>query len=466
MAPTPPNLWRQAGAMDKPTKSIHEVKAKVNGLVQFVAGDIWRARMQEMPFLKRLWMRSLRILLLALRGFREDACMLRASSLTFYTLLSIVPVVALAFGIAKGFGFHDMLERQLYQNFPGQEEVVTRVVVFADSLLETARGGVIAGFGLVVLFYAVFKVLGNIEHSFNQIWQVKRERTLARKLGDYLAIMLLSPILVILQSSATVFVTTQIANITQKIALLGYFSPLIYHSYKLIPYFLVWVLFTLIYLVMPNTRVKFQSALVAGIIAGSGYQILQGFYFTFQIGFARYNAIYGSFAALPLLLVWLQASWLIVLLGAEIAYASQNVGKYEFEQDTTHASPGLRKLVALRVCLYIVRRFSQGTTPVASDQMADDLGLPLPLTNRVLRELTGSDILREVQLVDSDQQGFMPARDAEHLSISFILEALETRGVNGFPLPESPEFVALSDALEDVRASVEKSPGNKLLKEI
>ncbi|MDJ0720161.1 MAG: YhjD/YihY/BrkB family envelope integrity protein [Desulfobacterales bacterium] len=452
--------------MDKPTKSIHEVKAKVNGLVQFVAGDIWRARMQEMPFLKRLWMRSLRILLLALRGFREDACMLRASSLTFYTLLSIVPVVALAFGIAKGFGFHDMLERQLYQNFPGQEEVVTRVVVFADSLLETARGGVIAGFGLVVLFYAVFKVLGNIEHSFNQIWQVKRERTLARKLGDYLAIMLLSPILVILQSSATVFVTTQIANITQKIALLGYFSPLIYHSYKLIPYFLVWVLFTLIYLVMPNTRVKFQSALVAGIIAGSGYQILQGFYFTFQIGFARYNAIYGSFAALPLLLVWLQASWLIVLLGAEIAYASQNVGKYEFEQDTTHASPGLRKLVALRVCLYIVRRFSQGTTPVASDQMADDLGLPLPLTNRVLRELTDSDILREVQLVDSDQQGFMPARDAEHLSISFILEALETRGVNGFPLPESPEFVALSDALEDVRASVEKSPGNKLLKEI
>ena len=176
--------------MDKPTKSIDEVKAKVNGLVQFVAGDIWRARVQEMPFLKRFGMRSLRILLLALRGFREDNCMLRASSLTFYTLLSIVPVAALAFGIAKGFGFHDMLERQLYQNFPGQEDVVSRVVVFADSLLETAQGGVIAGFGLVVLFWAVFKVLGNIEHSFNQIWQVKRERTLARKLGDYLAIML------------------------------------------------------------------------------------------------------------------------------------------------------------------------------------------------------------------------------------------------------------------------------------
>ena len=452
--------------MANPTKSIGEVKAKFTGLVQFVAGDIWRARVQEMPFLKRLWVRSLRILLLALRGFREDACMLRASSLTFYTLLSIVPVVAMAFGIAKGFGFHDMLERQLYQNFPGQEEVVSRVVVFADSLLVTARGGVIAGFGLVVLFWAVFKVLGNIEHSFNQIWQVKRERTLARKIGDYLAIMLLSPVLVILQSSATVFVTTQITNVTQKIAVLGYFSPLIYFSYNLIPYLLVWVLFTLIYLVMPNTRVKFRSALVAGIIAGTGYQILQGFYFAFQIGFARYNAIYGSFAALPLLLVWLQASWLIVLLGGEIAYATQNVGKYEFEQDTSHASPGLRKLVALRICLYIVRQFGQGSTPVESDQIADDLGLPLPLTHRVLRELTDSDILREVQLVDSKLQGFIPARDADQLSISFILEALETRGVNGIPMPESPEFVALSDALEDLRLSVQRSPGNKLLKEI
>lgn len=452
--------------MANPAKSIGEVKEKVSGLVQFVAGDIWRARMQEMPLLKRVWMRSLRILLLALRGFREDNCMLRASSLTFYTLLSIVPVAAMAFGIAKGFGFHDTLEEQLYQNFPGQEDVVSKVVVFADSLLETTKGGVIAGFGLVILFWAVFKVMGNIENAFNQIWQVKRERSLARKLSDYLAIMLLSPVIIILQSSATVFVTTQITIVTQNITLLGYLDPLLSFSYKLVPYFLVWILFILIYLVMPNTRVKFRSALVAGVIAGSSYQLLQGFYFAFQIGFARYNAIYGSFAALPLLLIWLQASWLIVLLGAEIAYATQNVGKYEFEQDTTHASPGLRKLVALRICLYIVRRFDRGASPVESGQVADELGLPLPLTNRVLRELTDSDILREVQLVDSERQGFMPARDADHLSISFILEALERRGVNGIPLPESPEFMALSDALEELRSAVQQSPGNKLLKEI
>lgn len=461
-----PTPLPRAGEMANPTKSIDEVKDKVNGLVQFVGGDIWRTRMQEMPLLKRIGMRCLRILLLALRGFREDACMLRASSLTFYTLLSIVPVVAMAFGIAKGFGFQSMLEEQLFKNFPGQEEVVSKVVVFAESLLETTKGGVIAGFGLVVLFWAVFKVMGNIEHSFNQIWQVKRERTLARKLSDYLAIMLLSPILIILQSSATVFVTTQITLVTQKIALLGFLSPLIFFSYKLIPHLLVWVLFTLIYLVMPNTRVKFRSALVAGVIAGSSYQVLQGLYFAFQIGASRYNAIYGSFAALPLLLAWLQLSWLIVLLGAELSFAIQNVGHYEFEQDTTHASPGLRKLVALRICLYIVRQLDQGNTPVEGERIADDLRLPLPLTSRVLRELTASGILKEVQVTDDDLQGFIPARDADHLSIGFILEALETRGVNGIPLPDSPEFASLSEALEDLRQSIQQSPANKLLKEI
>ncbi len=452
--------------MANPTKSIGEVKDKVNGLVQFVAGDVWRTRMHEMPFLKRVGVRCLRVLLLALRGFREDACMLRASSLTFYTLLSIVPVVALAFGIAKGFGFQQMLVTKLYENFPGQNEVVTKVVAFAQRLLETTQGGVIAGFGLILLFWAVFKVMGNIEHSLNQIWQVKKERTLVRKLSDYLAIMLLGPFLILLQSSTTVFVTTQIDLVIRKIPLLGFMSPLILFSYDMIPYFIVWGLFTLIYLVMPNTRVKFLSALIAGVIAGSGYQLLQELYFTFQIGAARYNAIYGSFAALPLFLAWLQVSWLIVLLGAEISFAVQNVGHYEFEQDTTHASPGLRKLVALRICLYVVRQFGQGTTPVEGEQIADDLRLPLPLTNRVLRELTDSGILADVQIADNDRQGFMPARDADHLSISFILEALETRGVNGIPLPESPEFVALSDALEDLRQTIQRSPANKLLKEI
>ena len=217
---------------------------------------------------------------------------------------------------------------------------------------------------------------------------------------------------------------------------------------------------------MPNTRVRFRSGLVAGLLAGSGYQILQGVYLACQIAMARHNAIYGSFAALPLLLVWLQLSWLIVLLGAEIAYAIQNVGHYEFERDTRQASPGLRKLVALRITLFLVRRFGKGAVPVEAEQIADDLELPLTLTHRVLRELTESGIITEVQPVDSNMQGFMPSRDADQLSVSYVLEALERRGVNGIPLPKSRELMVLSEALEELRLTIQQSPANKRLKEI
>ena len=212
-------------------------------------------------------------------------------------------------------------------------------------------------FGLVLLFWTVIKVLSNIEASFNSIWGVRQPRSIVRKFSDYLSIILISPLLVILQSSATVFITTQISAIADRIALIGFFSPLITLSFKLIPYVLVWVLFTMLYLVMPNTRVKFSSGLVAGVIAGTVYQLFQWFYISLQVGAARYNAIYGSFAALPLFLVWLQVSWTIVLFGAEISFAKQHARDHEFESDTEQASPGLRKMVALQIARLVVLKF-------------------------------------------------------------------------------------------------------------
>ena len=320
--------------MHEPEITGHKLQAKVSDTVHFLKGDVWRLQLQTMPVFKRIGVGTLRIALLVGRSFKDDQILLRASALTYYTMLSIVPVAALAFGIAKGFGFQKMLEAQLYENFPGQQAVVERVMGFALTLLDSTRGGVIASIGLALLFWAVIKVMNHIEASFNHIWQVHRSRSLIRKFTDYIAIMLLSPLLVLMQSSATVFITTQLTDIASRIRLIGYFSPLIFFSLKLIPYFLVWILFTLIYMVMPNTRVRLGAGLLAGVVAGTGYQLLQWVYITFQVGAARYNAIYGSFAALPLFLVWLQVSWIIVLFGAEIAFAVQHVQQYEFAPDT------------------------------------------------------------------------------------------------------------------------------------
>ena len=452
--------------MPDPSPALQAAKAKLSGTLRFVSDDIWRARPTDLPPWKRIIVRLLRVLSLAIRGFREDYCTLRAASLTFFTLLSIVPVAAMAFGIAKGFGFQKVLEAQLYENFPGQEEIVGKVVVFAHSLLETTQGGVIAGIGLVLLFWAVVKVLGTIEASFNSIWGVRQARTIARKFSDYLAIMLISPLLVILQSSATVFITTQVSQIAERIALIGYFSPLITLSFKLIPYVIVWILFTMVYLVMPNTRVKFSSGLTAGIIAGTGYQVFQWLYISLQVGAARYNAIYGSFAALPLFLVWLQISWTIVLFGAEISFAKQHARDHEFEADTDQASPGLRKLIALQIVRLVVHKFIEGESPLSADAIAGGAERPSRLTARVLGELVEGGILNEVLMEGADVPAYVPARDVDQFTLSYVLEALESRGVNDIPWPEGQETTPLALALAQLRESLRQSPGNRRLKDL
>jgi membrane protein len=321
------------------------LKAK---LIGFIRTGIWRVRAKDLSRTKYFLVKQLRILILTARGFRKDKCNLSASALTFYSVLSIVPVVAMAFGIAKGFGFQNILEKQLLEKFQGQEEVMNRVVSFARSLLENTKGGIIAGIGIIFLLWTVIKVFSQIERSFNDIWEVDTSRTLGRKFSDYLSIMLISPILFILSSSVTVFITTQITAITQKIALIGMFSPVIFLMLKLIPYGLIWILFIFMYILMPNTKVNFASGLIAGVIAGTIYQIAQWGYITFQVGVAKYNAIYGSFAALPLFLIWIQLSWLVVLFGAEISFAYQYVDTYEFDPDSRRISTAFRKLLSLR----------------------------------------------------------------------------------------------------------------------
>jgi membrane protein len=452
--------------MPAPSQAVETAKARISGTMRFVTDDIWRTRLPDAPPAKRIAIRMLRVLSLALRGFKEDFCMLRASSLTFYTLLSIVPVAAMAFGIAKGFGFQKVLEKQLFENFPGQGEIIGKVVLFAQSLLETTQGGIIAGIGLVLLFWTVVKVLGNIEASFNSIWGVRRSRSMVRKFSDYLSIMLISPLLVILQSSATVFITTQVSQIAERIALIGFFSPLISLSFKLLPYVIVWILFTMVYLVMPNTRVKFSSGLTAGVIAGTGYQFFQWFYISLQVGAARYNAIYGSFAALPLFLVWLQISWAIVLFGAEISFAKQHAADHEFEADTAQASPGLRKLIALEIARLVVHKFVAGESPLTAEAIAAGVNRPHRLTDRVLGELVEGGILNEVRIDETEASIYVPARDVDQFTLSFILEALEARGVNDIPWPNGQEASPLTLALSQLRESLRQSPGNRRLKDL
>jgi membrane protein len=435
-------------------------------IINFINTDIWRVRKNDLSRMKYFFIKQLRILLLAIRGFGQDQCPLRASALTFYSILSIVPLVAMAFGIAKGFGFQNLLEKQLLEKFPGQEEVMIRIFDFARSLLENTKEGVIVGIGIAFLFWTVIKLLSNIEGSLNDIWEIKTPRTYGRKFSDFISILLISPILIIMSSSATVFITTQVTLITEKVALIGVFSPVIFVILKLLPYCLVWILFIFTYILMPNTKVNFSSGLIAGVIAGTMYQIAQWAYITFQVGMARYNAIYGSFAALPLFLIWMQLSWLIVLFGAEISFAFQYVDTYEFEPDCWQISPAFKTLLTLNIAHLVISTFTKGGMPLAASKISHVLEIPIRLVQQILDELVEAGIFSNTDIKENKELAYQPGRDINTITIKSIIDALDQKGVNNIPVAQTAELKSLSEVLHSFSNEIKKSPANRLLKDI
>ncbi len=438
----------------------------IKKIKDFLDTEIWRIRADKLSRPKSFFLRQLRIIVLAWRGFDEDKCKLRASALTFYSLLSIVPMVAMAFGIAKGFGFENRLQDILLEKFQGQEDVVLRVIEFAKAMLEKTQGGLIAGIGIAVLFWTVIKVLGQVESSFNDIWGIKHARSIGRKFSDYMSVMLICPILLIMSSSMTVLITSHVATIMEKIVILGAFSPIIMFSLKALPFIFLWVLFTFFYAFMPNTKVLIRSAFLGGVVAGTIYQITQWAYITFQIGASKYGAIYGSFAALPLFLVWLQISWLIVLFGAEISFAEQNVETYEFEPDSLKVSAAFKRLLALRIVHLCVKNFSTAKTPWTAAQIAHHLEIPMRLVRQILFELTESRVLVEVKFFDLNEVSYQPAKDIEHLTIQDVMDTMDNHGVHDIPVENSEELRKISQALQAFAERNKKSDANFLLKNL
>lgn len=268
--------------------------------------------------------RSYRILWNSALAFSRNEDSLKASALTFYTLISIVPFLAVTFGIATGFGFEQFLENEIKSYFKEQEEVITYAIRFARSALQNAKGGVIAGVGLIALLWTNLSLLATIENALNDIWHVRQPRSWAKKLTDYLAVMIICPIFFVVSSSVSVYLMTQLAETAKESHLLELMSPFLLFILRLVPFFLSVLLFVVMYLFIPNVRVRVRPRIIAGIFAGIAFQCWQWIYIRFQVEIASYGAIYGTFAALPLFLVWLQVSWLIVLAGAELASHIEN----------------------------------------------------------------------------------------------------------------------------------------------
>jgi membrane protein len=388
---------------------------------------IWFQPAAELRGWRKAGLRIQRVLAAALTEFFTDQCMLRASALTFYTLLSVVPVLAVIFGVAKGFGLEKLLEKELLEQMAGQQAAFERILAFARNMLENTRGGLIAGIGVVVMLWSAFKVLGQIETALNAMWDVRTPRSWGRRFSDYFAVMLLAPLLLLVAGGASVFIRTQFEAVAARFEIVGTLGPLVLQTLKWTPLVLIWALFVLIYMTMPNTRVRWGAAAAAAAVGAALYQLVQWVYIDLQVGAAKQNAIYGSFAALPLFLAWVQASWIIVLFGAEVCYALQHS-----EAGWPPGGPGLsradQKLIALLLTRTAVRRFASADPPLDANGMAQALRLPLRLVQPILADLASARILAETPGVRPDAPRYQPARDPALLTLQSVAEAWESVG--------------------------------------
>ncbi|MHC4916764.1 MAG: YihY/virulence factor BrkB family protein, partial [Planctomycetota bacterium] len=416
---------------------------------QFLAHDLWRIRARSLPRTRGFLIRLLRVVILAGRGFKDDKCQLRASALTFYSMLSIVPVVAMAFGISSGFpGLQSRLKEELRRMLPAptvaapadpgaepaaesdspaagdasDHQVAEKIIDYSEKLLNRTSGGWIAGIGVLILFWTVIKVLGQIEGSFNDIWGIRKHRPIGRKLADYLTVILVGPVLLILSSSAAVAIQVEVQNIVKWLGLHAGVAKLVVSSLKILSWAVIWALFTFLYKFMPNTKVRFSSALIAGVVAGSVYQVVQWAYLAFQVGVAKYNEIYGSLAALPLFLVWLQLSWLVVLFGAEISFSWQNVDTFEFEPDCLKVSRSFKRLLSLWITQALVRTFDREEKPLTAEEISHNLEVPIRLVNEILYELVAAGIARETPVEETQETAFLVARPLERFTVKYVLD--------------------------------------------
>ena len=373
----------------------------------------------------RLSVDILKKVLLAVRFFTAKRVLTKASALTYSTLLAIVPILAVVFAIARGFGYNKFIEVWFRDAFSSQPQAADIIIGFVNSYLVHTKSGVFLGIGLLFMLYTVLMLVSNIEDTFNEIWQVKKSRSVFRTFTDYMAMFFLFPILIVLTSGMSIFLAT-VANRMHDFIMLSSAMRLLI---DFIPYVLMSCLFVALYVFMPNTRVKVTSAIVPGILAGIAMQGLQFVYINSQIFLSSYNAIYGSFAALPLFMLWMQISWTICLFGAELCYTNQNLDYYDYDANAGEISHRYRILLCGMLMGRICRRFAEGGRPYSVMELREATSVPIRFVTDLLYELIDAHMLVELT---SDEKGeesrFMPAEDLANMTLGTMIDRLEARG--------------------------------------
>lgn len=412
-----------------------------------------------------LKVRLIKTLNLTVRSFLNTDLQSRACAMTYRTMLAIVPALALLFAIGRGFGFQTILQTQLFKSFPSQHKAIEAMLGFVDSYLAHASEGIFVGVGIVFLLWTLISLLSNVEDAFNDVWGVTAQRSLWRKLADYTAILIILPVLMICSGGISLLMSTTLHQILHY----EFLSPLVTWLLDALSVILSWLVFSGAYMLIPNTKVHATNALAAGILAGSAFELLQWAFVSGQVYVSTYNAIYGSFAFLPLLLIWLQLTWLITLIGALICCSSQNIRRFAYHHRINAIAPEYFGKIALAVMTVIVKRFEAGLPPANPDIIAATYGIPSQIAAAASQRLLQCGLITVVDDETTPPHNkytrlLQPSRGTSYYTAASVFNAIYTNGSKDFINGFNENFKSISPLITQINIEIEKA-GSKPLAE-
>jgi len=413
------------------------------------------------PFWQRVLIRTAQIFYATLRDLADGHLSLRAMSLVYTTLITLVPLLAISFSVLKGFGAHNQLEEFLPKILEGlgpekAHEITERVIGFVDNI----KVGVLGAVGLALLLYAVIALMQKIEEAFNYIWRVGQDRTFAQRFSNYLSVLLMGPVLIFLSAGITTTIRNQ--SLFQKaIELTG-----MAHGFSFVSIIIPWLVmamgFTFFYVYMPNTKVRISSAFVGAMVAALLWKLMGYLFASFIASSANYVAIYAAFATLIIFMIWLYASWLVVLLGSNVAFYVQYPRYLAVSREPLILSPYTRVVIGLSILTYVARAYSKDEEAWSIDRLSKELNVPILAVQKVI------EILEEGHLLTAsgkkDPIVYLPAKSYSKTPLSEAISVLEKKGQSGWGSDDRVKIPGCArDIMKKLEASRNESLGNQSL---
>ncbi len=412
---------------------------------------------------KKFSVNLIKTLNITVKSFLNTDIQTQACAMTYRTLLAIVPALALLFAIGRGFGLQNFLQDELFKIFPSQHLVISKALTFVDSYLNQASEGIFVGVGLVFLLYTVISLMINVEGCFNLIWNVRQGRSFWRKITDYTSMLLILPVLMICAGGLQVFLSKAVLSFFH----LSFMTPFLSAMFEFASFLFSCLFFAAAFMMIPNTKVKFQNALLSGVFTGVGFSILQWLFVTGQLYVAKYNAIYGSFSFLPLLLLWLQLVWVICLSGCLICYASQNIFQFNFNDKISNIAPDYREKLTIAVATVVVQRFVAQLPALTIMDIVQAYGLPSRLITDITNRLCDANILTRV-VIDEEHQtyGFAPAVEPNIITVSYLRTKINQMGNKNFIPNFNQNFPGVIATIDKINQEIVASGDDIRLQDI